>query len=227
LIWLKIALTSARLFEASAFSASLLASRSFSLLSSSLIASRTLRVLGEWLFGQSVGATDRAVQSSGKFPVTLNLSLMEGLKRLQALRGDGPHGATELDTLGSGDLEAGTGALLDEGTLELGHGDQDVHDQATRGILFARVDGLGGADQRDAVGIELENELGEVRKAAAQAVEFHAEKDVDAAPAHVGHELVEPSAGELGAGNGVRVLGGDGPAFAGAVLLKFEALGVG
>ena len=107
------------------------------------------------------------------------------------------------------------------------HRYQDVHDQPSCGVLLARVDRLGGADERNAVGVEFEDHLRQMRKAAAKPIEFHTKDNVDLPLAHSRHEPIKASSRKLRAGNRIAIFGGYAPALTLAVVLQFEALRIG
>jgi hypothetical protein len=102
-----------------------------------------------------------------------------------------------------------------------------VHDQPSCGVLLARVDRLGSADERDAVGVEFEDHLRQMRKAAAKPIKFHAKDNVNLALAHSRHEPIKASPRKLSAGNRIAIFGRYAPIFTLAVVLQFDALRVG
>jgi hypothetical protein len=102
-----------------------------------------------------------------------------------------------------------------------------VHDQPSCGVLLARVDRLGSADERDAVGVEFEDHLRQMRKAAAKPIQFHAKDNVNLPLAHSRHEPIKASPRKLRAGNSIAIFGGYAPTLTLAVVLQFEALRVG
>src|SRR4029077_6415556 len=117
--------------------------------------------------------------------------------------------------------------LFNQRALEFRHRYQDVHDQPSCGVLLARVDRLGSADERDAVGVEFEDHLRQMGEAAAKPIKLHAQDNVNLPLAHSRHEPIKASPRKLPAGNRIAIFGGYAPTLTLAVVLQFEALRVG
>ena len=114
----------------------------------------------------------------------------------KALSQQGPHSVlvgrqgawtSEFDSVLPGSPQAGSNAVLDDGSLEFGDSHQNTQLQPSGRVVVARVDTLAGTDKRDAMRRQFRHQLRQMRKTAAKPVQFETDDDVKAPPTHVCH----------------------------------------
>ena len=84
-------------------------------------------------------------------------------------KGGGP---AQLNAPAFGSPEASVNPLPDPAALEFGHRHEDAELKPSGWVIFARVDALGGAGQRDTHSLKLIEDQGEMSHASAKAVQL-------------------------------------------------------